>query len=138
MLGNYLGMRLMGRYMNTIAVKHALDIGEVKLMYALWKLGKPSSMSEVCSVSGIGQIAANLSAARLLASGMICRKGREEGKPGERFILSSEKMEEEFRQMEADYEKICFEGMNGEEKALCTEIFTRVNANIRRHIISDD
>ena len=137
-LGNYLGMRLMGRYMNTIAVKHALDIGEVKLMYALWKLGKPSSMSEVCSVSGIGQIAANLSAARLLASGMICRKGREEGKPGERFVLSSEKMEEEFRQMEADYEKICFEGMNGEEKALCTEIFTRVNANIRRHIISDD
>ena len=127
----------MSRYMNTIAVKHALDIGEVKLMYALWKLGVPSSMSEVCSVSGIGQIAANVSAARLLASGMIRRTGREEGKPGERFVLSSEEMENELRQMEEDYEKICFEGMGEEERTRSTEILNRINANIRRHIVSD-
>ena len=106
-------------------------------MYALWKLGVPSSMSEVCSVSGIGQIAANVSAARLLASGMIRRTGREEGKPGERFVLSSEEMENELRQMEEDYEKICFEGMGEEERTRSTEILNRINANIRRHIVSD-
>ena len=39
--------------------------------------------------------------------------------------------------MEEDYEKICFEGMGEEERTRSTEILNRINANIRRHIVSD-
>lgn len=138
MFGSYLSICLITRYMNTIAAKHALELNEVKILYFLWKMDGPCSIHQIGAFTGIGQIAATMSIARLLVAGMISRSGREEGKRREHFVMCSLEMERELQEMERDFDRVCFEGASGEDRKAGQNALNRITENIRRHIAADD
>ena len=133
MSANYLSIRLIMRYMNTLAVRYSMELNEVKILYFLWKMGQPCSVSQICLMTGISQIAGTMAVVKLLAAGMILRN-RKEGERREHFILAETEMQKELAQMEKDYEMICFEGMEESEKEICRQYLGSISDNIRKHI----
>ncbi len=130
----YLTDQLTCRYLETISIRHGISVSETRILYLLWKLGRPCSLGEICSYSGMNRINVTMLLVRMTSSGLINRAVREDKKKPEGYIFSAPDFSLEFRQMENDYRAVCLDGLSEEEKQTYRVVSQKVLDNIRKRV----
>jgi len=127
-----LSLRLLARYLETMARRHGMEENELLLLYCMEKRKAPCSAEALCAMTGLGKSAVIPALARLLAEGLAGREpaaGR-----GERFSFRAPELRGELRQLDLDVDAVRFAGFTPEEIRRCREMEERIGESILRHL----
>ena len=131
-----LNICLARRYLNTLAIKHNMEGTSMQVLFLLWKAGRPCSIEDMSTLTGIPQRTLMLSLSRLQVMNLVLRISGEGEKKSDVFGFTAWDMIEEFEQVERDFEKICFEGLEKAEIEAYLETVRKIDDHIRRHMMN--
>lgn len=128
----YLEVRLLTRYLDTLAGKHGMSCEDLCVLYLLWKLQRPCRASELCLFPGLTKGDVNFALARLLLSNMVTR----DSQGG--YVFHALDLEPELRRMVRDFWALSLEGLSEQERAVYFRCLETIGANIRRRLLAED
>ena len=133
----YLRLRLLERYLDTLAKQRGLEHNEMLVLYWMSKLDRPCSVEELAALCALSRGAVILALARLLGEGLASHDGLTAGGGRGSYSFQAPELLEPFKQMECDFDAVCTEGLGEEELALCRRCEAQISANIRRRLLSE-
>lgn len=117
------------RYMNTIAMKHSLELPDIKVLNYLKHAGRYCSQKEISCMTGVPQTTILGSLQKLNLKGFVTLEIHETGLAG--MYVRNEDLEKEFADAQNDMKKLCTKGMDEQE---VSRIVRGIAANLKEHL----
>ena len=117
------------RYMNTIAMKHSLELPDIKVLNYLKHAGRYCSQKEISCMTGVPQTTILGSLQKLNLKGFVTLEIHETGLAG--MYVRNEDLEKEFADAQNDMKKLCTNGMDEQE---VSRIVRGIAANLKEHL----
>lgn len=130
----YLEYRMLARYLDTLAKKHALGHDEMTVLYLLWRLNRSCTAGELSGFPGLAKSSVLLALARLMADGLVTREA--DGSSAA-YGFRAPELEAELKQMICDFQAVSCEGLSEEELAVYRRCSEKICANIVRHLLAE-
>lgn len=129
---NYLENSLLKKLLNTTGEQYGLGLEEMMILYYLYHRQQAVSFTQIMSVCALGYTEAARSLAKLVASSYISVNESKLIKERKmEYEYNSGKLDDALKQIDKDYENICFRDLSEEEIETYRRIDRRIINNIR-------
>ncbi|MBR5341250.1 MAG: glycosyltransferase family 2 protein [Erysipelotrichaceae bacterium] len=133
---SYLCNNMFNQLLNAIGEQNKVDSTGIRILYYLYKSKEKCSSEEIARVCGLNGPLCLMHLTKLVASG--CVKISEVNLFDENKVLYEYipgKYDELFVKAEEDYERICFDGLNNDDKEKFREMRKIIFSNIRKTLL---